>query len=566
MAVTQYTGARYVPIFADPAEWSRTKQYEPLTIVLHEGNSFTSKQFVPVGIDINDTDYWAETGNYNAQVEQYRQEVLSYEDQVDEIKDIIPVEYFSTENTVKSFVEAAFDTVPFEYNRLSYANGTNTARVYYCIIPNTYKPALRLANNTIDTTEYEIDCAYRNKSAVQINAGIFNASTGETRGVTIIDGNIEKDTPFHSTNSEHVLYMTPDGKLSAVSSENLSGTDVVNRYHPTWAVTAFSPFVENGVFIGSDEGRHPRSWIAQDANGNYFVGSCNGRKQGANGLSLQACYLVMLQIGFTPFFAMNLDGGGSTSLTTMGIRETELIASEHRKVANFISFEIDAMTNSGLFEVSHSVAENLLEIQSNMYPLYYPNYWLRLTADNDARHFGFVHVDTSGDVPTYVLDGVIQKNYDQNLMRLRVMDKEKTTLETGMEIQGATHNATIFNRYASTMNASDRPLSWAVHRPNTEYEASINLAENTLMHVGYVAMFYDSNDNLITVEFTKYNFDVSKKFPASIKGIATETNGNRHLIVVTFNTETNKISYTSTPLDGAQVLNTMQTLLMKFSI
>lgn len=84
MAVTQYIGARYVPVFADPAEWTSTKQYEPLTIVLHQGNSFTSKQFVPVGIDINDTDYWSETGNYNAQVEQYRQEVLDFTDYFNE--------------------------------------------------------------------------------------------------------------------------------------------------------------------------------------------------------------------------------------------------------------------------------------------------------------------------------------------------------------------------------------------------------------------------------------------------------------------------------------------------
>ena len=82
MAVTQYIGARYVQVFADPAEWSSAKEYEPLTVVLHEGNSFTSKQFVPVGIDINNEKYWAETGNYNAQVEQYRREVRSYDSDV----------------------------------------------------------------------------------------------------------------------------------------------------------------------------------------------------------------------------------------------------------------------------------------------------------------------------------------------------------------------------------------------------------------------------------------------------------------------------------------------------
>lgn len=74
MATTQYIGSRYVPIFADPVEWSNTKSYEPLTIVTHEGNSYTSRQFVPVGIDITNGDYWVLTGNYNAQIEQYRRE------------------------------------------------------------------------------------------------------------------------------------------------------------------------------------------------------------------------------------------------------------------------------------------------------------------------------------------------------------------------------------------------------------------------------------------------------------------------------------------------------------
>lgn len=75
MAVREYVGARYVPLFADPLQWDNTKIYEPLTIVINQGNSYTSRQFVPVGVDITNEDYWALTGNYNAQVEQYRQEV-----------------------------------------------------------------------------------------------------------------------------------------------------------------------------------------------------------------------------------------------------------------------------------------------------------------------------------------------------------------------------------------------------------------------------------------------------------------------------------------------------------
>ena len=79
MGITQYIGSRYVPVFADTLYWSSTRTYEPLTITLHEGNSYTSKQYVPAGIDIANGDYWALTGNYNAQVEQYRKEVANYD-------------------------------------------------------------------------------------------------------------------------------------------------------------------------------------------------------------------------------------------------------------------------------------------------------------------------------------------------------------------------------------------------------------------------------------------------------------------------------------------------------
>lgn len=82
--VREYIGARYVPVFANPAEWDNTKGYEPLTIVLYRGNSYTSTQYVPTGIDIKNTQFWLNTGNYNAQVEAYRQEVLAFDGRITE--------------------------------------------------------------------------------------------------------------------------------------------------------------------------------------------------------------------------------------------------------------------------------------------------------------------------------------------------------------------------------------------------------------------------------------------------------------------------------------------------
>lgn len=79
---SQYVGSRYVPIFADPIEWDNHRSYESLTIVTHDGESYTSKCNVGPGIDITNERYWAKTGAYNAQVAQYREEVKDLSAQV----------------------------------------------------------------------------------------------------------------------------------------------------------------------------------------------------------------------------------------------------------------------------------------------------------------------------------------------------------------------------------------------------------------------------------------------------------------------------------------------------
>ena len=72
MGVTQYIGRRYVPVYADPIEWDPSREYESLTIVTHEGSTYTSKTDVPAGVPITNERYWAMTsdaarGNITAQ-------------------------------------------------------------------------------------------------------------------------------------------------------------------------------------------------------------------------------------------------------------------------------------------------------------------------------------------------------------------------------------------------------------------------------------------------------------------------------------------------------------------
>ena len=69
---SMYIGARYVPIFADPVEWDNEREYEPLTIVVYNGDMYTSKCYVPKGAALpeypeNQTKYWVRTADYNYQ-------------------------------------------------------------------------------------------------------------------------------------------------------------------------------------------------------------------------------------------------------------------------------------------------------------------------------------------------------------------------------------------------------------------------------------------------------------------------------------------------------------------
>lgn len=88
MANRQYIGARYVPAFANPVEWSSGREFEALTIVTYLGASYTSKKPVPtsIGAPNENPDYWALTGNYNAQVEEYRQEVRNVQTNLNNVQ------------------------------------------------------------------------------------------------------------------------------------------------------------------------------------------------------------------------------------------------------------------------------------------------------------------------------------------------------------------------------------------------------------------------------------------------------------------------------------------------
>lgn len=161
------TGDTVYPTFANEP-WSIDTAYDKLTVVLHEGNSYTAKQDVPVGIDISNTDFWAETGNYNEQLEQYRRELRAFTFVTPEMHGAKGDG--ETDDTIA--IQAAFD----------YAKNNDIAFVMNksYVITDTLHFAdhdVFAANSVI-----KVKFAERNKPAVDISGRFRNFSFG-----TIID-------------------------------------------------------------------------------------------------------------------------------------------------------------------------------------------------------------------------------------------------------------------------------------------------------------------------------------------------------------------------------------------
>lgn len=100
-----YVGRRYIPkLFQNPndnsATWTSSVPHESLTIVMWQGASYTSKQDVPVGIDIGDIRYWVRSADYNAQVSIYEQNVRDYHQYVIDQIGVINDNYDDFKNVV----------------------------------------------------------------------------------------------------------------------------------------------------------------------------------------------------------------------------------------------------------------------------------------------------------------------------------------------------------------------------------------------------------------------------------------------------------------------------------
>jgi chromosome segregation ATPase len=174
-------------MFADPVNWDNERAYEPLTIVVYNGDCYTSKCFVPVGADISNSLYWVKSQDYNYQFDQLKQVVADLSKQVtafagDNAKFTELINNFSTE----------FATMQTEFSKWS-----------------VQFPAM---NERIDAAEADID-------ALQA----ADAETAKTiDGLKKTDSELAGRLDGHDTDIEGLRAkdVEQDGRLDAIEAKN----------------------------------------------------------------------------------------------------------------------------------------------------------------------------------------------------------------------------------------------------------------------------------------------------------------------------------------------------------
>lgn len=231
MATTQYIGARYVPLFAEPIEWDKTKQYEPLTIVTHNGNSYTSRQFVPTGIEITNETFWALTGNYNAQIEQYRKEVTAYDGRITTAQD--------TADSAKASAAAATTAAG---NATTAAGNAATAVAEEKTRAEAKESQLQSLAETNKTDITHLDSQMAATTGSELLTRITNEVTNRTEADTSLETSLTElingKFPVQTSNLADGAVTTPKIADGAVTAPNIA-TSAINSILQGFTIKRF---------------------------------------------------------------------------------------------------------------------------------------------------------------------------------------------------------------------------------------------------------------------------------------------------------------------------------------
>lgn len=323
-----YIGPRFILKFADPIEWDANTQYEPMIAVMYQGNSYISRTYVPAGIVPTNEEYWALSGMYNAQIEQYRREVQEFEGRITEVEnscsqmrlELDGLEKYIRNKRILILGDSIADpnihwsttvnyTWPLEFEKLvapygaTIVNLSVSSRGYVCKAGN---PDLNNADVIRATDLADIDtiilCGGINDFLQDIKTGDYGNSTYNSdlwsnlnaisNYISIAKKNVFVMTPLPTTaignskfpytpetfrrvlaawalkNGYHIINGSMAGNLYGnIAARTPDGLHVLNEYTPAIAEYVFKKVISGGeTYQEMMEVCEQKTWDAQNIN------------------------------------------------------------------------------------------------------------------------------------------------------------------------------------------------------------------------------------------------------------------------------------------------------------
>lgn len=292
------------------------------------------------------------------------------------------------------------DYLPIDIHETEYTyNDTSTvSTVNYSIIPNEYQPEIVMSDaDDPDVVKRASEFDYIYKPTLMTNCFAWNTSEYYTYGPLIIDDDIKVANNLGSGTdwTRPIIGIDNDGIMhninGSTAADNVGYPNAFRAWYCLYNDGSTNPDLNTTT-------KEPRTFLAQDYDGNYLIGVCGGRKTDDTGMTLpNVIDFVLNTAGFSAKLIYNLDGGGSSNFLYHGIRQNKLVAREDRACPNWLIWRSKTAKHDGIFK-SQSVNN-----EKNIF----------LTSQND----GYA-IDKDGIISKYTIHERVTINPNSRLFQI----------------------------------------------------------------------------------------------------------------------------------------------------